>query len=164
MDCMTMYYTTIFTISHTMKVRIYHFRWRLLMLKVDILFNLSIKDCMFITSTTENPDGCLDWILIGLTHGLKEAWLLVLASHHHSPPLALQSNLNPSGFLDPHANSTMLYLASRISSHANCTYSLVDIFHFQDSRRNWDLPIHLLLLLFSISHIIHGKINTLVCK
>jgi hypothetical protein len=43
------------------------------MLKIDILFNLSIKDCMFITFTTENFDGCLDLIVIGLTHELEEA-------------------------------------------------------------------------------------------
>ena len=52
------------------------------MLKIDILFNLFIKDCMFITSTTKNSKGCsiTKLIVFGHTHGLEEAWLLVLAS------------------------------------------------------------------------------------
>ena len=32
--------------------------------------------------------------------------------------------------------------------------------HFRDSKRKWDLPIHLMRLLFSISHVIQGKICT----
>ena len=41
---------------HTLqKVRIYYL---LMMLEINSLFNLGIKDLMFITSTTENSKGC----------------------------------------------------------------------------------------------------------
>ena len=43
------------------------------MLEIDILFNLSIKDYMFITSKIEYSKGCLDFIVIRHTHGLEEA-------------------------------------------------------------------------------------------
>ena len=39
-------------------------------------------------------------IVIGHTHELEEAQLLVLVGYpHHSPPLALHSSINPNGFL-----------------------------------------------------------------
>ena len=37
---------------------IYLFKWCLLMLEIDIIFNLFIKDCMFVTSTIKNSEGC----------------------------------------------------------------------------------------------------------
>ena len=46
-------------------------------------------------------------IVNGHTHGDEEAWLLVLVNHaHHSPPLALHSNLNPYKLLYPMPNLT----------------------------------------------------------
>ena len=74
--------------------------WCFLMLEIDIdLFNLSVKDCLFIKSTTETPkNGPLQHlIVIGLTHGFVEARLLVLVGRpHHSPPLGslFKTNLN----------------------------------------------------------------------
>ena len=63
--------------------------------------------------------------VIGHTHRLHEAWLLMLVGHpHQSPPLALHSY----GYFPPLAkstNSTMLYFASTFFSHANCTYSSI---------------------------------------
>jgi hypothetical protein len=57
---------------------------------------------MFITSTIENSEGCIDLVVIGHTHGLEEACLLVLAGHsQHSSLLALPINLKPNGFLYP---------------------------------------------------------------
>jgi hypothetical protein len=40
---------------------------------MDILFNLFIKVCMFIASTTENSKGCLDLIVIGHIYGFEKA-------------------------------------------------------------------------------------------
>ena len=122
------------------------------MLKNDVLFNLSRKDCMFITFTTKNAP-LQHLIVIGHSHGLEEAWLLVLASHpRYSPPWALHSYLNPNGFPYPMPN---LPTPPCCSSLANCTFSSIGISSLQDSKRKWDLPIHLLLLSVLISHVHH---------
>ena len=42
------------------------------MSEFDTLFNLFIKDYMFITFTTENSKGYLDLAVIGHTTGLEE--------------------------------------------------------------------------------------------
>ena len=109
------------------------------MLEINILLNLSIKDCMFITSTIKYVEECLDLVVIGQTHWLDEAWLLVLVGHpHHPPPLALHSNWNPTRFL---------YFMPNPPTQPCCTrhqqFPLMPIahilqwtfFHFQDSKR-----------------------------
>ena len=125
------------------------------MLEIDILFNLPIKDCMFITTIIEISKGCLHFIVIGHTNGLEEAWLLVLVGHpHHTPPLALCSNLNPNGFLYsmPHPPTHLC-----INNHLSCQLHILFNSHFFTSKfsmRKWlVLPIHLLLCSFAISHI-----------
>ena len=114
---------------------------------------------MLITIITENSKGCLDLIVIGCTHGLEEAWLVVLLGHpHHSPPLALHSNLNPNGFLYsmPHPPTQPCCTLHQQFLLLSIAHSLQQAFlHFQGSKRKWDLPINLLLLLFLISHVHH---------
>ena len=79
------------------------------MLKIDILFDLSIKDCMFITFKTENFEGCynvkFDSNLIGILVGLRKLDYWCLVGHpNHSSLLALHLNLNPNGFPYPMPN------------------------------------------------------------
>ena len=78
------------------------FRWCLLMLKIDILFILSIKDCMFITFTSGNIEGCYTakFDSNGHTHTLEEAWLLVFG-RSSKPFLSIGSSFEfkPNGFL-----------------------------------------------------------------
>ena len=62
---------------------------------------------MCIASTIKNSkDASLqNFIVIGHTHRLEEAWLLVLFGRpHQSPLLALHSNLTSNGFLQPMPN------------------------------------------------------------
>ena len=78
---------------------------------------------MFITTPTENSKGCLNSIVIGHAHELEEALLLVLVGHPHCSPSLLRSNLNPNGFLLPHAkstNSTILASACHVYGKSKC--------------------------------------------
>ena len=86
-------------ISHNAKTRIYCLLWFLLMLIIEILSNVSIKDRMFITSTIWNSKqysiakNDSNW-------AFEEAWLLVLDGHpQYSPLLATKSNLNTNKLL-----------------------------------------------------------------
>ena len=63
----------VFTISQMTKVRIYCLLMMFVVLKIDTLLNLSIKDCVFITSIIDYSDKCSIAIVIGHTHMLKEA-------------------------------------------------------------------------------------------
>ena len=92
--------------------------------------------------------------MIGHTSGFEEAWLLVL-DPHHSPPLALYSNLNPNGFLYPVDNppTSMMYFPSTIASIANCTYSSRCVSSLPRFKDEMKLAYSLLLLSFSISHV-----------
>ena len=107
----------------------------------------------------KNSEGCstANLIAIGHIHGLEEAWLLVLVGHpHHPPPLALHANPNPNGFLYPMPNPPnlpMMYFASTISLQPIARILQRAFLHFQDSKRKWDLPIHLLLLSFTVSYV-----------
>ena len=113
------------------KKKLYCIWWCLLMLEINILFNLSMKDCMFVTSTTVHSKGCLDLIVIGYSW----AWggLIIAVGHPH--PLHTSFHFIGSSFKFkpewislPHAkciNSTMLYSTSTISSLANCTYTSI---------------------------------------
>ena len=52
-------FMVMFSPYHTLqKQEISVFGWWLLMLEIDILFNLFMKGCMFITSITKNFEGC----------------------------------------------------------------------------------------------------------
>ena len=71
------------------------------------LVQLFIEDCMFVTSTIKNSEGCYtqNLVAIGHTHGLENTWPLVSVGHsHHSPPLASHSNPHLNGFLYPKPN------------------------------------------------------------
>jgi hypothetical protein len=112
------------------------------MLEIDILFNLFMKGCMFITSATETLRNASlqNRMLIVHTYMLEEAWLLVLASHsHHFPPLALCWNLNPNGLLYPHAKSTNLAMPLTHPSHPTAILNFVaqSIDQSQDSRNHY---------------------------
>ena len=95
--------------------------------------NLSIKYCMFNTSTIENSKNVplQHLIAVGHTRMFEEAWLLVSVCHpQYSPPYALLSNLNPNGLPYPMPNpSTQQYciFASTISYPTNGTYYSIGI-------------------------------------
>ena len=98
-------YIYIYCLHHITHYESIDFWLCLLMLKINILFNLFIKDCMFFTSTTKNFSGCLELIVMGHIHGFEEPWLFVLDGRpHHSPSLALNPNLHPNGFFYPIPN------------------------------------------------------------
>ena len=133
----------------------------LLMLGIDVSFNLFIKVCMFMTFIIENCEGCstVKLIVIGRSRKLEEAWLLVLAGRlYQSPSLALRSNLNPNAFF-----YSMLNPPTQPWCTSHQRFPLMPIahilhrgfLHFQDSTRKCDLPIYSLSLSFSISHVHH---------
>lgn len=139
--------------------------------KNNMLFNLSTKDCMYVTSTLKDAP-LQNLTIIGRSHGLKEAWVLVLVGHScHSPSLALHSYLspNPNGFLYPLSNPPThpSYALHQQFPLLLIVHILQNIFlHFQDSKLKWDL--NLLYLSFSISHCHdesnNGKINISIYK
>lgn len=124
--CVCMYvesHDDVFTIYRKLqKYKSFVFIWCLLMLKIDISFNLFMKDCTFVTTTIPNID-------------TKEAWLLVLVGHmHDSPPLALRSNLNPHEFLYlmPHPPTHLC-----IKNHLYCPLYIFFHIHFFTSNIQW---------------------------
>ena len=79
-----------------------------------------------------------NWKLQTMLHYnmLEEAWLLVLASHpHHSPPLALHSNLNPNNLF---CTPCQIY-------QLNYAFNTSPITPFNIWPRLWDQPLQLQL-------------------
>ena len=149
------------------------FWWCLLMLKNDILLNLFIEYCMFITSTTKNLEKCSTTkllIIIGHYHMLGKTWLMVLVGHpHHSPPFALHSNLNPNGFLYPVPNPSTQSCWTLQQQYVSCQLQMFFNKHFFTSKiqRLWNETCQCIWCLFFslISNIIiHGMINTSICR
>lgn len=145
------------------------FWWRLLMLEIDILFNLSIKDCMFITSKTGSSEGCSvadfdsNW-------AYSRAWGIFTIgvgwSSTSFPSIGLSFKSKREWISLSHvkfSNSAMLYSASIVSSHANCKYSSMGISTLRRFKKEWDFLIHLLLLSLSISHVHHSWQNQHSC-
>jgi hypothetical protein len=80
------------------------FSWCLLILEFHILFNLFIKNYMFVTFTIGNSEGCstINFDNNGHIHELEEDWLLMLVGHpRHPPPLGPHLNINTNGFVYP---------------------------------------------------------------
>ena len=125
------------------------------MLEIDMLFNLSIKDCMFITSSTKNFDGCLDLVVIGRTNGFKEVLaLLVMAGHpHHSPLLPLHSNLNPNGFPYPFQIHQLNHVILCINKFLSYQLHIFFNRHFFTCKIQRGNETCRLFLLFTISHV-----------
>ena len=133
----------------------------MLMLKSDISFTFSMRECMFLAFPTKNfIEGCLDTVVIGHTNGFEE----VLVGHpHHSHVLALCSNLYPNGYLYhvPNPPTRTCYtrihetrlcqlhvlFTSKIQSGSNTCQFICCFFHYQ---------------FFTFMN--YGIINTLVCK
>ena len=147
---------------HTLKVTIYC----LMVMCVDVgkwhLVQFIHKSLHVHHIYNWNFEGCsiAELIGIGHTHRLEETWLLVLGGDQHcSLPLVLHSNLNPNGFLYPNSLNPpiqpwcSLYQCFPLMPIAHILQ--LAFFHFQDAKRKWDLPIHLLLLSFLISHVHH---------
>ena len=139
----------VFIIYHIMKVRVY---CALMMLENDILFNLSMIDCVFVTYAIGNFEGST----IAKFHSLHTRGLLVLTSHpHDSLPLAHHSNLNPNGFLyllpDPPTQQCCI-LHQRFPLHIFLNRCF---FTSTIQKKKQDLTIHLLLLPFLVSQVHH---------
>ena len=148
------------------------FWWCLLMLKNDILLNLFIEYCMFITSTTKNLEKCSTTkllIIIGHYHMLGKTWLMVLVGHPHHSPFALHSNLNPNEFLYPVPNPSTLSCWTLQQQYVSCQLQMFFNKHFFTSKiqRLWNETCQCIWCLFFslISNIIiHGMINTSICR
>ena len=105
--------------------------WKLTPSSIDI----SIKDCMFTTSTTENSKGC--WCSIvkfdsNWAYSQARGSLIIDVgwSSTSFPFIGSSFKFKSKWISLPYAkstNSTMLYYASTISSPTNCTYSSISI-------------------------------------
>ena len=107
------------------------------MLEIGILFNLSIKDCMFITSITENSKGC-SAANFDSNWAYSRAWGIFTIgvgwSSTSFPSIGSSFKSKREWISLSHvkfSNSAMLYSASTISLHANCNYSSMGNSTFQ---------------------------------
>ena len=85
----------VFVISHTTKVRIYCLLVRFVDVEIDILFNLFINGCMFITCAIENSKEC-SIAKSASNWAYSQAWRswTIGVSKYHSLIPTLESNPN----------------------------------------------------------------------
>ena len=135
------------------------------------LVQLSIKDCMFIITATENSKGCplQNLVVIGHTHGLDQAWLLVFEWLSTSfPSVGYSFNSKPKWNSPPRAKATdsiMLYCAS---TFILCQLHIFFNRHFftsniQKGRRSCRFVCYFFHPQF-LTFIIHVKIGTPIYK
>ena len=133
------------------------------MLEIDILLNLSIKDCMFVTSTIEYSEGCstTKFVVIGHIHKLEKAWLVMLVCHLHHSLLSSSFKSKPK---DHYLNHNVLYINDFLLYQVHKFFN----FHFITSKiqRGNDTCQFICCVFHSqfLTFIIHGKINIPICS
>ena len=163
----------VFTISYTTEGRIYLSHDGVcLTLEIGTLFDISMKDCMFNIFIHENSEGCSimnfdsNWVY---SRARGRLIIGVVGHPHHSPLLALHSNLNPNEFLCLMPNSPSHHHAILCINNF-LSYQLQIFFdrHFYASKiqRGNEACQFICRLCHSrfLTIIFHGKIGSTVCK
>jgi hypothetical protein len=130
------------------------------MLEIDILFNLPIKDCMLITSTTRIFKGCSttkfdsNWTYSrGLRKPYYRCWLVIHIISLHWLFIQIETQWISLPLCKIHQLSHVVLCFNNFLSCQLHIFFNRQFLNFQDSKRIWDLPICLLLLSSSISHV-----------